>query len=381
MSQLSLQDYCKTLQASGLISVDAMRERYKVFRDICDGDPKSKSALAFADFLQSDGKLTEWQNEKLLRGKYRGLKLGKFHIQDLLGVGGMGRVFLAEDEILQRRVAIKVLPSERCQESDSLQRFYLEARALARLNHNNIVRVHDVSAEGARHFIVMEYVDGINLYKKIRRDGPSTPREAIDFVRQSASGLQHAHDAGLIHRDIKPPNLLLDLDGNVKILDLGLARLMADDAENVESGNGKTVGTADFMSPEQTRGLSDVDHRTDIYSLGCTLFFLLTGRPPFKSRSIKQKLMAHRTELPPAINPFRTKKGLPTISPELAILCGRMMAKQPSERFESAAALIESLNELPEKQHEEQHEQLDESAEIATDEQKRTGWDDPFWDE
>lgn len=370
MSEPSIQDYIQTIVSSGLISSEELQGHYEAYLET---GGKPEQTLKFAKYLQSNKILTRWQNSMLLAGKYKGLKFGKFRMLKLLGLGGMGRVFLAEHEIMRRQVALKILPSEKSKRTKALQRFYLEARALAQLDHENVVRVHDVSNEGSRHYIVMEYVSGTDLHRKVSKEGPLEPETAINYVRQTALGLAHAHAANLIHRDIKPANLLLTESGVIKILDLGLA-LLQTDVEAVTEDPNKSVGTADFVSPQQAHNESDLDHRTDIYSLGCTLFYLLAGQAPFKRNSVSGRLRAHKYELPPSINQIRKTKGLDPIAPELAILCGRMMAKRPEDRFESAEAVIAAIDELFESDGEDEEE-------VDSEEILELPSDDDWWDD
>ena len=383
MSDLSIKKYVSLIISSELLAAEEIKQLYQEFQASQEfqerqdspeitGQPDRHSTKNFAAYLETRELLTKWQNSKLLNGKFKGLKFGKFRILNLIGVGGMGRVFLAEDEILRRRVALKILPSERSQQAESLKRFHLEARALAQLDHENIVRVHDVSSEGKRHYIVMEYIPGVTLQKIVSRGGPLAPDVAVEYVRQTALGLSHAHDAGLIHRDIKPANLLLDESGTIKILDLGLALLATDD-QNGDDHPDKAVGTADYISPEQAANVEDLDQRTDLYSLGCTLFFLLAGKPPFVRKTVAARLKAHRTELPPSINQFRKQNGLDLVSAELSILCGRLLAKNPDERFGSAKELLEELSTLDES--------LAVPSDPSTTQEQRTDSDEDWWDD
>ncbi|MFO0927531.1 MAG: serine/threonine-protein kinase [Gemmataceae bacterium] len=294
----------------------------------------------FALQLIRDGYLTRFQAEQFLLGKHKGFTLGGYRVLERLGAGGVGAVYLAEHQVMRRRVAIKVLPPCSAEAPGTLERFYLEARAAAALDHPNVIHIFDFRHEGALHFLVMEYIDGPNLQQMVARRGPLPIPMACDYIRQAAQGLQHAHERGMIHRDVKPANLLVDSTGTVKILDLGLARFdIADEHSVTRKFNSKIVlGTADYLAPEQALDLHTVDHRADLYSLGATLYTLLAGRPPFHDGSIGQKLMWHQSKEPAPITDLR-----PETPPELAALVARLLAKKPAERVQTAGAVADAL--------------------------------------
>lgn len=256
----------------------------------------------------------------------------------------MSSVYLAEHIVMRRRCAIKVLPQKRVSDTSYLGRFHREAQAVASLDHPNIVRAYDVDHQADRdtdiHFLVMEFVDGQSLQELVLKSGQVPFADAADYIRQAALGLSHAHGAGLVHRDIKPGNLLVDHTGVVKVLDLGLARFFSDtgdDALTIQHDE-KVLGTADYLAPEQALDSHSVDARADIYSLGCTLYFLLTGSPPFTEGTLAQRLMAHQTKQPPSIESKR-----PDVPVELAAIVRKMMAKSPGDRPASAMAVAETL--------------------------------------
>jgi serine/threonine protein kinase len=212
----------------------------------------------------------------------------------------MGTVFLCEHTSMRRRVAIKVLPVAKAKDPSYLERFYREARAVAALDHPNIVRAYDIDQDEKLHFLVMEYVDGASLQEIVKRAGPLEPLRAAHYMCQAAFGLQHAHEAaGLVHRDIKPGNILVDRTGAVKVLDMGLARFFHDEEDVLTKKYDENVlGTADYLAPEQALDSHAVDIRADIYSLGATFYFCLTGKTPFSEGTVAQKLIWHQTRAP-----------------------------------------------------------------------------------
>jgi serine/threonine protein kinase len=269
-------------------------------------------------------------------------RLGTYELLSRLGQGGMGMVYLARQTMLDRPVAVKVLQAERVSDPDFIARFRREVRAVAQLDHPNIVRALDASEVAGQHFLVMEYIQGRDLDRQVKETGPLLEIEVVDVLRHAALGLQYIHDRGLVHRDIKPSNLIRTPEGIVKILDLGLARSLL-------SGNGLgsitrqdiRLGTAAYMAPEQARDSRKVDARADIYSLGCTVYFLLTGQPPFPYGNLGEVLVAHQKERPRPLASFR-----PDLSPEIVELIDAIMAKNVRHRPQTAAAVIEYLDAI-----------------------------------
>jgi serine/threonine protein kinase len=291
--------------------------------------------IRLACALVRDGLLTYFQAKQLLRGKWRGFRIGGYRVLERLGSGGGANVFLCDHVVMRHRVAIKVLSQAPGDDSASLQRFYREARAGAALRHPNIVRAYDVGCDGRLHFLVMDYVDGSNLRTIVRRQGPLSLLRATHYIRQAALGLQHAHERGIIHRDVNPGNLLLDRRGTVKMLDLGLARFL----HEPEPDPGDIVGTADYMAPEQARDSLTVDRRADIYGLGATFYYLLTGQAPFaEAETLARKLICHQAATPRPLRELR-----PEVPETLAAIVDRMMAKEPRQRFQSAAEVVAVL--------------------------------------
>ena len=296
-----------------------------------------------ATLLVRDGLLTHFQAEQVLLGKWRKFNIGKYRVLERLGSGGMGNVYLCEHPLMRRLVAIKVLPTARAVDPTALERFYLEARAVAALDHPNIVRAHDVDRDEQLYFLVMEHIDGSNLQEIVRISGPMDPVRASHYIRQAAFGLQHAHEAaGLIHRDIKPGNILVDRNGVVKVLDMGLGRFFDETEDDlVARGEDSILGTADYVAPEQAVDSSDVDIRADIYSLGATFYFLLTARTPFLEGTVAQKLIWHQTRKPKALRLLR-----PELPAELIAIVEKMMAKDKTQRFQNPAQVAEALSAL-----------------------------------
>lgn len=304
-----------------------------------DGGLPSEPKLA-ADELVRDALLTTFQAEQFLLGKWKGFTIGKYKILERVGIGGMGQVFLCEHTLMRRRVAIKVLPPAKAEHPSALGRFYREARAAGALEHRNIVRTHDIDQDGDLHFIVMEFVDGSNLLDVVKRFGPMQVARAADYARQVALGLDYAFRNGIIHRDVKPGNVMIDRHGTARILDMGLARFYQDQTDllTVKYDDKVVLGTADYIAPEQIINSHKVDVRADVYSLGATLYFLLAGHPAFPTGSVSQKLICHRTKDPAPIRSVR-----PEIPEGLAAVVAKMMAKDPDRRYQSPAEVVAAL--------------------------------------
>lgn len=342
MSSKLANAFLDRLERSGLVTRDKAPQ---VRDELKDRGVDLDNPKAIAEALVESETLTQWQSEKLLQGKHKGFFLGSYRLLKPLGKGGMGAVFLAEHEMMRRRCAIKVLPHSSIKEGSSvLQRFYVEAQAVAALDHQNIVRAYDVSKEMKDnkeiHFLVMEYVEGEDVQNMVNDSGPLDYVRAADFIRQTANGLAHAHENGLVHRDIKPANLLVDTKGVIKILDLGLARFFddSDEASLTKEHNETVLGTADYLSPEQALNSHEVDHRTDVYSLGCTAYYMMTGHPPFPDGTVAQRLVAHQVKSP---KPIREERA--DAPADLLAIIDKMMAKEPDERFQTAADIGTTL--------------------------------------
>jgi serine/threonine-protein kinase len=334
------------LYESGLVTSDQMAA-------VADRLPPTDRGRPVARVLVELGLLTRFQAERLLAGRTKGFRLGQYLILDQLGQGGMGRVYKAIHQTMNRVVAIKVLAPQFVDTARAEQLFLREMQAAARLNHPNIVTAFDANQAGDRYYLVMEFVDGPNLHRLVREQGPPPVGQACDFVRQVAEGLQYAFEMGMVHRDVKPSNLLVsrpagDSPGKrhmVKILDFGLARLHERGTDEhaavgtiLVTRENVLIGTPDFVSPEQARDLHAADIRSDIYSLGCTLYYLLTGQVPFPSGSSLEKLIRHTTEEPKPVEQLR-----PDVPPAAAAVVRRLMAKDPGARFQTPAEVAAAL--------------------------------------
>lgn len=268
-----------------------------------------------------------------------GIQLGHFTIQRRIGVGGMASVFLAVDEQLRRSVALKVLSPSLTSDPAAVLRFQNEARAAARLDHDNIARIFNYGEDSGLHYIAYEYIPGSNLRDVIRSKDRLAPTEAVNYAMQLAAALSHTSAAGVIHRDIKPSNVLITPQGRAKLVDLGLARKESADSTSAElTVAGTTLGTFDYISPEQAKDPRSVDVRSDIYSLGCTLYHMLTGEPPYPEGTVLQKLLDHQGKEPP--DPSRKNRRVP---PELSAIVRKMMASDPKKRYSSPARLLSDL--------------------------------------
>lgn len=337
MSKLALDKFLSLLERSKLIEDDRRAQvvdAWKQQASLAELD----DAKFLADHLVEQGLITEWQCHKLFDGRHRGFYLGKYKLLDHLGSGGMSNVYLAQHVLMQRRVAIKVLPHNRVSDATYLAQFHVEAQAAAALDHRNIVRAFDLDCEGRIHYFVMEYVEGRDLHALVSQDGPLDYHIAANFIAQAAAGLEHAHQRGLVHRDIKPANLLVDRDGVVKVLDMGLAKFTSETRAAPSILAEHVLGTADYLAPEQAVNSQTVDHRADIYALGCTFYYLLTGHPPFVAGTSLERMTAHRQDEPPSLLVDR-----PNAPAALVTICQRMMEKLPANRYSSADEVRRAL--------------------------------------
>ncbi len=332
MSEQSSKSFLGVLTRSGLVAKDDLK---KILSDF-QRDHPGKKLDDFTQHLIATGVITPWHLEKLKLGKYKGFFLGKYKLLRHLGTGGMSSVYLAEHSIMKQQRALKVLPRKRIDDKSYLERFYLEGRAAAALNHKNIVRVYDIDSDGDTHYLVMEYVKGKDLYDLVNDHGPLSIDKAIKYTIDAAHGLAHAHERSLVHRDVKPANLLVTQNDHVKVLDMGLALFREDDESLTVAHGERVIGTADYLAPEQAINSHNVDHRVDIYALGCTLYFCLTGKPPFPEGTLAQRIALHQTVEPKPIE----REDCPT---ELRQVINAMVQKDPAARYATCQMVIDDL--------------------------------------
>ncbi len=284
---------------------------------------RSVDARTLARELLKQSLLTTFQINRLFQGRGKELVLGPYLLLEPLGEGGMGQVFKARHQLMNRTVALKVIRNDRLAHPDAVQRFYREIRLVAQLDHPHLVRAHDAAQVGTTHFLVMEFAEGSDLQQLVKKSGPLPVGQACTYIRQAALGLQHVAEHGMVHRDVKPSNIQATAEGwLIKILDLGLARLQT--ADGIEGGRNdltqtcSVMGTPDYIAPEQIADPRSVDIRADIYSLGCTFYFLLAGQPPFPNVAWEEKLVNHRKAEPQPIEQLR-----PEVAPALRRCCAR----------------------------------------------------------
>ena len=319
---------------SGLVDDAALRTCWEAIPE----DKRTADAVdrRLARQAINAGLVTTWQVQQLLTGHVTGFKIDRYILLELLGQGGMGRVYLAKDTRLGRRVALKVLSKDRMNNPRAIARFQREAKVGAQLQHENLVRIYDEGEASGICYLVMEFIDGKNVGKLIAEQGAIPWPAAVGLARQVALGLEHAQQKGLIHRDVNPFNILVTLDGVAKLADLGLAIDLADQAEVTRDG--ATVGTFDYVSPEQAKHSRAVDTRSDVYSLGCTLYHMIAGRVPFPAASLPEKLYAHQLHDAEPLT-----KLVSDVPPGLADIVRKMMRKRPDERFPSPLAVAHAL--------------------------------------
>jgi serine/threonine-protein kinase len=331
------RDILPLIQRSGVLSD---RQFEEVSAKVASGEYPTE-ARALAERLVAARILTKFQLDRLLENKTHGLVVGHYVILDRVGAGDRGRVFKAQHRLMDRLAAVKVIAPQIASRATSIPRFYREMRLMGRLDHPNVVRAFDADQVGDLLYIVMEYVAGRSLDHVLEDRGPLPAVEVLDYMAQAALGLGHAHECGIVHRDVKPHNLLLSDEGQIKLLDLGLSALMeADGAASFATAEGLIVGTLHYLSPEQAV-LTSVDGRSDLFSLGCTMYHLLSGRVPFPGGTLADCLALRITGSPAPITDFR-----PDVSPRLVHLLETLMARRPEDRFQTAAEAARALRNL-----------------------------------
>ena len=337
----SVPHFIGILRRSGLVEQTTLDDTLADIESEADAEQLADPAF-LADQLVHRYVLTAWQSRQLLRGRYKGFFLRQYKILGHLGSGGMSSVYLAEHVLMQRRVAVKVLPRKRLEKAIYLERFIREAQAIAALDHPNIIRAYDFDHEGDVHYIIMEYFPGENLQTIVDREKKIPLPRIVNILRQTADALSHAHAIGVVHRDVKPSNILVNHQGEVKVLDLGLALL----DEQVYEGRithipeDTILGTADYLAPEQALDSHKIDARADIYALGGVLYFCLTGHPPFPEGSVPKRLLDHQQNEPPSVLIDR-----PDAPEDIVALCKKMMSKNPDHRQQSAKEVVHDFED------------------------------------
>jgi serine/threonine protein kinase len=330
-------DLLPVIRSSGVVNE---RQLAEIKTKVLQGDYPLDSA-ALAERLVRDNILTPFQAKRLLTNRPGGLIVGRYIVLDRIGSGSMGRVYRAHHVMMDRVVALKIIAPEIAQNERVVARFQREMKLVGRLDHPNVVRAFDADQINRILYIVMEYVNGMSLGERLKKKGPIPPAEMVDFAAQAALGLAHAHEQGIVHRDIKPTNILLSDDRRIKILDLGLGVLMqADSAATFATADGIAVGTVDYMSPEQACG-REVDGRSDLYGLGCSMYHLMSGKLPFPGSSPIERLGKRIGGRHTPITEY-----LPDVPASFVRVLDKMLAHKPHERYATAAEAAEALQSL-----------------------------------
>jgi serine/threonine protein kinase len=332
----AVDSFLKTVLRSGLLTREQLQAELRAMPKDRRDDPET-----LAEHLIKGGKLSRFQALKLLKGAPQGLILGPFQVLAPIGKGGMGTVYLARDARNGQLVALKVLPPKRARKEERLRaRFDREKDLSQRVCHPHLARTYDAGDVQGIHYIAMEYIPGKSLYRLVIDAGPLEVPRAARLFAEVCSALEHAHGQGLIHRDLKPSNILITPHDHAKVLDLGLALMQGETAleREVIGGAGYIVGSMDYIAPEQTTDATKVDPRADIYGLGCTLYFALTGKPPFPGGTSLEKIQRQRNE-----EPVPVTQQNPAVPRAFAVIVQHMMAKAPEQRYQTAGAVRRAL--------------------------------------
>jgi serine/threonine-protein kinase len=333
----ALSELLPLIRRSGVLA----DRQYEGVRASVESGKYPSSPIPLAEHLVQDGILTRWQADRLLNKKTHGLVIDRYVILERLGEGAMGRVFKAQHRLMGRTVALKLIAPQFVSRTSSVARFRRELRLIGRLDHPHIIRAYDADQIGLGFYLVMEYVGGQSLDRVLASRGPLPPYEVVDYAAQTALALEHAHGQGIVHRDVKPSNLLVTDDCRIKLLDLGLGNLVdADDQNSFATAAGSAVGTIDFMSPEQASG-AEADGRSDCFGLGCTIYLLLSGALPFPGENGMERLVRR---LKGPADPIVSHR--PSLPPDVVRVVEKLLAQQPEDRFQSAAEAAAALRAL-----------------------------------
>ena len=332
------EPFLKAILRSRLLTPDQVQT---FVRSLAPADRASAESLAAA-FVKA-GQLSKFQARKLLQGTALGLVLGSFQVLAPIGKGGMGTVYLARDQRSNMLVALKVLSPKRSRDEPRLlARFRREMELCRCVSHSHVAWTYDVGVHKDVYYIAMEYIPGKSLYRVVAENGPMTVARAARLFSEIAAALEHTHNQGLVHRDLKPSNVIITPHDHAKLLDLGLALRLGESGEGAEKeiigGQGYIVGSMDYIAPEQTEDSSKVDGRSDIYALGCSLYYVLTGKPPFFGGTALEKIQKHRSEEPPPVPPLN-----PSVPPAFIGILRKMMSKRPEKRYQTAEEVREEL--------------------------------------
>jgi serine/threonine protein kinase len=336
---MTLRDFEQRLISSGLMTAEQAEEARTSLLESLGEAAENATPQTWGKHLVQTKRATLFQVSAVASGRPARVVLGDYELQEKIASGGMGDVYKAHDRLTGAVAVVKVLPPASASDSELVKRFHREIRLLSEIKHPNIVGACDAGESEGSHFLAMEFVDGADLGRIIKLRGPMPAEDAVECIRQAAVGLAFAHERGVIHRDVKPSNLMLDHQGMVKILDMGLARILHNDDGLTSTGS--VLGSVDYMAPEQGIDSKLADHRADIYALGCTLFYLMTGRIVFDAKNISQKLLAHQDATPPSL-----AATCPGVSGKFEKLYQQMLAKAPKDRPARVADLLASLKKV-----------------------------------
>lgn len=336
---MTLREFQDRLVSSGLMTATKAEEAKNALIEALGEDASKAGPQEWGKHLVQTKRATLFQVSAVASGRPPKVVLGDYELLEKIASGGMGDVYKAVDRTTGTIAVVKVLPAASATDNELVQRFHREIRLLSEIKHPNIVGAFDAGMSDGCHFLAMEFVDGADLGRVVKLKGPMPPEDAVECIRQAAVALGFAHERGVIHRDVKPSNLMFDHQGTVKVLDMGLARILHN--EEGLTSTGSVLGSVDYMAPEQGNDSKLADHRADIYALGCTLYYLLTGKIVFEARNISQKLLAHQDSPPPSLSAAN-----PAVNSKLSKLFQQMLAKQPKDRPTRMSDVVASLKKI-----------------------------------